>query len=452
MSEIHLFASEQPDLLALHEQWPDRYPFLMESLPPGHENAARDILLGWPSAFLSQSEGKLKGQGWNPGQTDDFFSALDRWSRELRQEPIEGIPYCGGWFLLLGYELASTVEPRLNLPASAHRLPDALAVRCPVALIRDHQAGTTIGVTESAFLMRAVLQDCVGSAGFRQNDTQTIVQVAKKSSPTQFLQGVERALEYLRSGDIFQVNLSRQWYGKLRSSADIPSLYRRLRRNNPAPFAASIRWQENILLSSSPERLLRLDGRIAETRPIAGTHSRRGDGVSDQWQREQLIGSLKERAEHLMLIDLERNDLSRVCDPGSVEVAELMTLESYAHVHHIVSSVRGRIRSGIGPGETLRALFPGGTITGCPKVRAMEIIAELEGTGRGPYTGSIGYLSRCGRMDTNIIIRSILCEGCNYTLRAGAGIVADSDPMAELEETRIKAHGLLRALGLVDAE
>jgi anthranilate synthase component 1 len=149
-----------------------------------------------------------------------------------------------------------------------------------------------------------------------------------------------------------------------------------------------------------------------------------------------------------MLIDLERNDLGRVCVPGSVEVSELMCIESYTHVHHIVSNVRGRLRAGVGPGEVLRAVFPGGTITGCPKVRAMEIIAELEGVGRGPYTGAMGYLSRCGRMDSNILIRSLVCEDGKVGLRAGAGIVADSQPLSELAETRAKARGLLLALGV----
>jgi anthranilate synthase component 1 len=159
-----------------------------------------------------------------------------------------------------------------------------------------------------------------------------------------------------------------------------------------------------------------------------------------------LFAHPKERAEHVMLIDLERNDLGRVCEPGSVEVDEMMVLESYAHVHHIVSNVRGRLRSGVTPGQALAAVFPGGTITGCPKVRCMEIIAELEQGPRGAYTGSFGYLNRDGSLDLNILIRTIVRSGDRVTLRAGAGIVADSDPEAELEETRAKAEGLLRAL------
>ena len=165
----------------------------------------------------------------------------------------------------------------------------------------------------------------------------------------------------------------------------------------------------------------------------------------------ELLAHPKERAEHIMLIDLERNDLGRICVPGSIEVNELMVLESYTHVHHIVSNVRGRLRGGILPGQVLRAVFPGGTITGCPKVRCMEIIAELEQQPRGAYTGSMGYLNHDGSMDMNILIRTMVSHGRQLDLRAGAGIVADSIAVAELDETRAKARGLLHALGLVDA-
>jgi anthranilate synthase component 1 len=222
----------------------------------------------------------------------------------------------------------------------------------------------------------------------------------------------------------------------------------RLRESNPAPFAGLLRWGESAIISSSPERLLQLGDGEAQTRPIAGTRARGGDDAADQLQRQHLIGNLKERAEHVMLIDLERNDLGRICEPGSVAVTELMTLETYAHVHHIVSNVRGRLRAGVGPGAALRAVFPGGTITGCPKVRAIEIIAELEKTGRGPYTGSMGYLSRDGRLDSNILIRSLVWAPGRVSLRCGAGIVVDSQPQAELDETRAKARGLLLALGI----
>jgi anthranilate synthase component 1 len=200
-------------------------------------------------------------------------------------------------------------------------------------------------------------------------------------------------------------------------------------------------------VSSSPERLVRVRGDVIDTRPIAGTRPRGEGTAADSALSRELLAHPKERAEHVMLIDLERNDLGRVCRPGSVRVDELMVLESYAHVHHIVSNVRGELIAGATPGAVIRALFPGGTITGCPKVRCMEIIAELEGCARGAYTGSMGYLNRDGDMDLNILIRTIEQHGDRVELRAGAGIVADSAPEHELAETRAKARGLLLALG-----
>jgi anthranilate synthase component 1 len=244
---------------------------------------------------------------------------------------------------------------------------------------------------------------------------------------------------------VFQVNLSRQWRSHLPEECDPAALYAALRHCNPAPFSGSFRDGARAVLSSSPERLVRVSGHTIETRPIAGTRPR-FVGDDDAERVQELVGNPKERAEHVMLLDLERNDLGRVCEPGTVEVDELMGVETYAHVHHIVSNVRGRLRSNASPGKILRALFPGGTITGAPKVRCMEIISELEGIGRGAYTGSLGWLNRDGDMDLNILIRTLEIDGAVCRLRAGSGIVFDSVPERELEETRAKAKGLLRAL------
>jgi len=226
-----------------------------------------------------------------------------------------------------------------------------------------------------------------------------------------------------------------------------PALYKRLRRHNPSPYSGIARFGGAAVISSSPERLVRVQGGLVETRPIAGTRPRSLARADDEAYSRELLAHPKERAEHIMLIDLERNDLGRVCRPGSVKVDEFMVLESYAHVHHIVSNVRGDLCADVTPGDVIRAVFPGGTITGCPKVRCMEIIAELEQEPRDAYTGSMGYINRDGSMDLNILIRSMLVSGNTVQLRAGAGIVADSIPEAELEETRAKARGLLRALG-----
>ena len=421
------------DLFDLHRFDPQRYPFLLQSVA-GHPVSGRyDLLFGFPGEALT-------GAG--------FFARLDAGFRAAEIEsPHPDLPFVGGWFLLLGYEAAGQVEPSLRLPESPFRLPDALAVRCTAAAIYDRELKQLTLIVESdAQQLETMRRDLDACRRLVEPETDTLIGPAREDDPQRYLDGVERILEYLRAGDIFQANLSRSWKAPM-LRGDAASLYARLRNSNPSPFAGIAQWQGSAVLSSSPERLLRIDDGIADTRPIAGTRPRGADAAEDQRLREHLVGNLKERAEHVMLIDLERNDLGRVCEPGSVGVSELMTIESYAHVHHIVSNVRGRLRKGIGPGAALEAVFPGGTITGCPKVRSMEIIAELEGIGRGPYTGAMGYLSRCGKLDTNILIRSFVVEDGWVSFRAGAGIVADSNAQAELAETRAKARGLLRALG-----
>jgi anthranilate synthase component 1 len=426
------------DLFALHRRAPERYPFLLQSLA-GHPQSGRyDILFGAPGEVLSSDD------------TPDFFGALDAAAAGSRGEPAGDLPFPGGWFLLLGYEGAGRIEPRLRLPPSPHALPDLLAVRCRAAIIRDLERGEVHCVSEDGEEATRDLERDLRRATVLPSSppSQGLAGEVREDAPERFLSGVERILRYLRDGDVFQVNLSRAWRAQLAAGATPADLYARLQLSNPAPFAGIVQWRGSAVLSSSPERLVEVRGREVQTRPIAGTRPRAPDPAADRALQRQLLASAKERAEHIMLIDLERNDLGRVCEPGSVAVSELMTLESYAHVHHIVSNVRGRLRPGAGPGAVLRAVFPGGTITGCPKVRAMEIIAELEGTGRGPYTGAMGYLGLDGRMDLNILIRSLVCESGAVTLRAGAGIVADSRPEAELAETRAKARGLLQAFGV----
>ena len=265
--------------------------------------------------------------------------------------------------------------------------------------------------------------------------------------PETFKRAVEVIHEYILAGDVFQVNLSRGWHGEFSRPVDVASLYRSLRKSNPAPFAGMVRWREYTLMSSSPERLVHMRQSEVQSRPIAGTYPRGADSDSDQALSRELLAHPKERAEHIMLIDLERNDLGRVCETGTIVVDELMVVETYEHVHHIVSNVRGRLRPEVTPVDVIRAVFPGGTITGCPKVRCMEIIAELEKHGRSFYTGSFGYLGLDGSMDLNILIRSMLLHKSHISFRTGAGIVADSEPDRELAETRHKARGLLRALG-----
>jgi anthranilate synthase component 1 len=428
-----------PDLADLHAANPARYPHLLESVAHGTPQARYDILFAFPGETLTADA------------AGSFLETFERRWRENAVEsaaPADAPPFTGGWFVFLSYELGAEIEPALGaLPRDA-TLPAAMATRFPAAIARDHQTGQTLLVCESerATELMPKLRADVESLQAAPSRGCDVTAVAE-DDPQGFLDGVERVLEYIRAGDVFQVNLSREWRAQLAAPTAPVELYRRLRRSNPAPFAALMTLPGNrAVISSSPERLVRVEGHIVRTRPIAGTHPRSADAAEDQRLSQALLAHPKERAEHVMLIDLERNDLGRVCRPGTVRVPEFMVLESYRHVHHIVSEVRGELRDGITPAQVIRSVFPGGTITGCPKVRCMQIIAELERVSRGAYTGALGYINRDGGMDLNILIRTLVQDGTEIRLRAGAGIVADSIPTRELEETRAKAKGLLAAL------
>ncbi len=374
-----------------------------------------------------------------------FLCALEKWWTALRTpETVSPLPFFGGWLLYLGYELASEIEPRLRLPRSADPVT-ALAIRTPAAWIRDRATGQAWLVAEPGF--ESLLEEFDRRAGELPRPPGPVAEFRmEEDAPEAFLEAVRRGLEYIAAGDVYQANLSRAWFGRAAPAASPVRIYQRLRATNPSPFAALLLDGDFACMSSSPERLVSIRGNTVSTRPIAGTRPRGASPEADAALVRSLLDNEKERAEHVMLIDLERNDLGRVCAGGSVRVDEYMGVETYAHVHHIVSNVSGRLRNGMSPVDVIRALFPGGTITGCPKVRCMEIIAELEGVGRGAYTGSIGYLNRDGSCDLNILIRTITAQGGLYRFRAGAGIVADSSPDQELAETRAKAEGLLRAL------
>jgi len=454
MSTQHIFVQtldEVPDLLALHERQPQRYPFLLESLAHGGKLSRYDILFALPQQRLTlYADGRLAGDVI-PRSGGDFLAVFDQWftAENCALEPTANLPFTGGWFVYLGYELAQTIEPRLHLPHSsdANRIV-ATAVRIPGAVIVDRHQQTAWLVGETADVLATLQADLKQILPPLQDSNVLVTDGAHEDDPQHFLDAVLRIKEYIQAGDVFQVNLSRLWQGGLAPDVDVTMLYRRLRKANPAPFAGIARWDDFCIMSSSPERLVRLTGDLLDTRPIAGTRPRHADREQDIASWQALLQHPKERAEHIMLIDLERNDLGRIAVTGSVKVTEQMVLESYQHVHHIVSNVQARKRPDILPGEVIRALFPGGTITGCPKVRCMEIIAELERTPRGPYTGSFGYVNRSGDMDFNILIRTLWTYGRQWFVRAGAGIVADSIPEAELEETRAKARGVLAAMGI----
>ena len=440
------------DLLALHRQDPQRYPVLLESVASGTAQGRWDLLLCSDGSGLRLGVDGTTRDLAGKVEAGDFLSVLDRhWqTRRLpREEPRW--PFRGGWALLLSYELAQQVEPVLQLPQGESTQPVALALRCPAAVLRDRSTGDCVLVAETGQgdLIAQINQDTSAAARLPALPAWQAPGRIDEDEPEHFTDGVQRILDYLGAGDIFQVNLSRAWRAHFDAPLDPAALYARLRNANPAPFAGLFATPDWTVVSSSPERLVSIRGDVVETRPIAGTRPR-FEGDDDAARIRELVGHPKERAEHVMLIDLERNDLGRVCTPGSVQVDELMTVESYAHVHHIVSNVRGHLRSDATPGDVIRATFPGGTITGCPKVRCMQIIAELEQVPRGAYTGAFGWLNRDGDLDLNILIRSaeIVADGNGSVarFRTGAGIVADSIAERELDETRAKARGVLKAL------
>jgi anthranilate synthase component 1 len=437
---------------------PATYPVLFDSASRGPRSRYSILVRAGAGALWQDAEGGVHAtrDARLPVTPDGgFLGALDGWWRAAGRAtaatlPPAGSPWRGGFAVFLGYELAAEIEPRLRAALPPADEPcRAWALRTPAAFVWDEQAAELSAVAEPGFeeLLEPMNDDLRRALECPQEDPRlrsaAIVEL-REDEPEAFLDGVRAAQDSIAHGDVYQLNLSRAWRGRRSGAGTLLGTYERLRASNPAPFAAWARWGGMEILSSSPERLVAVRDGVVSTRPIAGTRPRAPG--SEAQDIRALAAHPKERAEHVMLIDLERNDLGRVCAPGSVQVTEFMTVETYAHVHHIVSEVQGRLGPGRSAIDALRAVFPGGTITGCPKIRCMELIAPLEGCGRGAYTGSIGFIGLDGTADFNILIRTLSICGDRVVLRAGAGIVADSAPQRELEETRAKARGVLAAL------
>jgi para-aminobenzoate synthetase component 1 len=366
-----------------------------------------------------------------------------------RRLPEETSPssFPGGFFGYFSYDLAGWIE---ELPRTARRdrpIPHLWLDWVDTTAVYDHYSGT---LTLASLDPEVDLERLEKDVRLAHGNPLPFHRPVDSPIPSPFLSQddfegmVRKAREYIAAGDIYQANLSCRF--DLHWPGSTEDLYARLRRINPSPFACLVRSPQVEIISSSPERLVSLHRGVAETRPIAGTRPRGYAPPDDLRLAEELLGHPKERAEHVMLLDLERNDLGKVCCPGSVEVDELMVLERYSHVTHIVSNVRGKLIEGLGPFDLLRATFPGGTITGVPKKRCMEIIEELEPTGRGIYTGSAGYISVTGEMDLNILIRTFQKCGESLSYQVGAGIVADSVPAREWKECLAKGRALQEAL------
>jgi para-aminobenzoate synthetase component 1 len=366
-------------------------------------------------------------------------------------------PFRGGLIGYFGYDLAPRLERLPRKASRESRMPDIRFALHDAAIVADHDSGLV------EFQAYDVLGE--GEAALERRWEEWHAALARTEPRTgltwlrpprsnflraEFLQAARKALEYIRAGDVFQVNLSQRFESRDVGSPicrpDPLTLYLRLKTRSPAPYSAYLRWKDLAIVSSSPELFFATSGRRIVTRPIKGTRPRGADDDEDALLRADLISSAKDRAELTMIVDLERNDLGRVCEYGSVRVVDPMSVESFAQVHHLVATVDGRLRPDVGPIDVIRAVFPGGSITGAPKIRAMEIIDELEPNRRGVYTGAIGFFSRGGTSRFNIAIRTLLVEGDRVHYHVGGGIVADSDPEAEYLETLHKGRGLREVL------
>ncbi len=440
----HSFSLPQFDPLALYLHLCPNGPGFLESLNPLPKTGRYSIIpLRWHERYLLRDETlsrSIRNQTTVlPGPP---LITLGRILKQRTQPKAIETPFPGGFFGYFGYDLANQIE---ELPQRAMRdlpAPDLELYWVDVTAVYDYQTRRlTLGSLDPAVDLAGLENQIRQSQKPLNKDVLTVGRQPEPIiSREQFIAMVERGKEYIAAGDIYQVNLSCRFDGTLQGAST--ELYRRLRDINPSPFACLLRFPQIEIISSSPERLVSLRNGLAETRPIAGTRPRGYNVPEDLGLGRELLAHPKERAEHIMLLDLERNDLGKVCRAGSVAVDELMVLERYSHVTHIVSNVRGELNKDCGPFDLLQATFPGGTITGVPKKRCMEIIDELEPVGRASYTGSAGYISVCGEMDLNILIRSFQRFGNRLTYQTGAGIVADSDPQREWLECLHKGEAL----------
>ncbi|MGK7909458.1 MAG: anthranilate synthase component I [Synechococcus sp.] len=451
------------------------YSFLLESVEGG-EQVGRYSFLGCDPLWVLETRGACTTQIFRDGTTRTFegdpFAALTSCLVSLNPVHLPELPssiagLVGYW----GYDLMRWIEPKVPVfDPEEGDAPDCLLMQMDSILIFD-QVKRKIWVITYADLQQASVEDAYQAACDRLEELAdrltaplatdklflnwqlpNTVEVPYTTSIThdRFCDMVIKGKDYIKAGDIFQVVLSQRLTTPY--TGDPFALFRALRLINPSPYMAYLQLGEMQLIGSSPEVMVKLDWMgdrsVAAVRPIAGTRPRGKTKVEDVALEEDLLADPKERAEHVMLVDLGRNDLGRVCERGSVSVDELMIIERYSHVMHIVSNVTGQLQSGQSAWDLLKATFPAGTVSGAPKIRAMQIIHELEGLRRGPYSGAYGYYDFTGQLNTAITIRTLVVQNGQVSVQAGAGIVADSDPEKEYQETLNKARGMLEAIGL----
>lgn len=412
-----------------------------------HSHNRFDILVAAPKVTLT-TRGQITEicRGMEEQQSqEDPFQLLQQQLEQQNQHPAANtdLPFQGGALGLFGYDLGRRVEKLPQMAQADITLPDMAVGIYDWALIADHHKKTltllSYGDTEQRW------QWLCSQQSEPQQDFTLTSRWQANMTRQQYGEKFQRIQQYLRSGDCYQINLAQRFSADYQG--DEWQVFQQLNASNRAPFSAFLRLPDNAVLSVSPERFLWLENQQIQTRPIKGTLPRLADAEQDAQQAQRLANSAKDRAENLMIVDLLRNDIGRVAEPGSVKVPELFVVEPFPAVHHLVSTITALLPERTPATELLRACFPGGSITGAPKVRAMEIIEELEPQRRNAYCGSIGYISACGTMDTNITIRTLFTESGRIYCSAGGGIVADSQEQAEYQETFDKVGRILPQLG-----
>lgn len=450
----HSIAKPQFLQLDYHPQLATRYfatieaqpwAMLLRSASQEHIDSRYDILVAAPVATVT-TRGTVSDIHEPTGESqsiDDPFVLVERLSERYcpSLEIDTHLPFVGGALGYFGYDLGRRVE---TMPAIAeHDLstPDMAVGIYDWALVVDHKlkAAYLIAPAPEARLNWLESQSSVTTENFkRTSEWQSNMTAQSYSDKFAAIQN------YLLSGDCYQINLAQRWQTDYQGSEW--QAYQKLEATNAAPFSAFIRLNDSVILSVSPERFIQLDNSAIETKPIKGTRPRSEEPIIDRQNADELANAAKDQAENLMIVDLLRNDIGRVAKPGSVHVPKLFDIESFPAVHHLVSTIRAQLDSQYSASQLLRACFPGGSITGAPKIRAMEIIEELEPHRRNAYCGSIGYISRHGQMDTSITIRTLVAEGGQLYAWAGGGIVADSDCVSEYQETQDKVSRILPVL------
>lgn len=441
------------------------YSYLLESVEQGQKIGRYSFIGVDYHALISCQNGELKvrndqGELVETKPTDDPLVGLQQMLASYEPAKIDGLPmFHGGAVGYLGYDAIQYFEPVPQTNPDDLDLPEMLFIISDTVLVFDHLrhnikvvTNVRVGEHPEADYQRAQakIEQVIERLDKPLSETDTPaagpteLTYTSNMTRSEFTTSVQQAKEYITCGDIFQTVLSQRL--EVPITADGFSIYRQLRRLNPSPYMYYLDFADFKLVGSSPELLVRAEGEKVETRPIAGTRKRGAGSAEDQELAREMLADEKERAEHTMLVDLGRNDIGKVSDYGSVEVTELMEVEYYSHVMHLVSNVEGQLAADEDIYSALEACFPAGTVSGAPKIRAMEIIDELETTNRGPYAGSIGYFGYSGNLDSCITIRTIITTEEKAYVQAGAGIVADSDPEAEYEETLNKAQALLEAV------